>query len=91
MSNCGFIGCGDLRSTKRKDVKARLRCIKELLKTKRKEEAYRAQVNDQMKKRDLDNEALLEKARRFRDKIASLEKSEYNMKCQIKEREDEIR
>lgn len=44
-----------------------------------------------MKKRDLDYEVLHEKAKRFREKIASLEKSEYNMKVQIKEREEEIR
>lgn len=46
LSNAGFIACGDLKSTKRKDIKARLRCIKELLKTRRRDESYRATIND---------------------------------------------
>lgn len=70
-----------MKSTKRKDVKARLRCIKELLKTRRRDEAYRATINDQNKKRDSDYESLLEKNRRYLGKINSMEKSEFNMKC----------
>lgn len=44
-----------------------------------------------MKKKDAEYEVLLEKNRRYLGKINSMEKSEFNMKCQIKEREEEIR
>lgn len=57
----GFPECGNLRSTKRKDVKQRIKCIQALLKQRHKDLEFRSGFQDRSKRQDCDMEALTDK------------------------------
>lgn len=58
----GFPDCGNLRSTKRKDVRQRIKCLKAMLKQRQKDIEFKQNFNEKiMSKSNQDNEILLEK------------------------------
>ena len=87
----GFPDCGNLRSTKRKDVKLRIKCFQAMLKHRKRDLEYRDGIQERQKKTEVDSQALVDKLARKEAKIQNIDKDRYLLKNQIKEKEDEIR
>ena len=54
----GFPDCGNLRSTKRKDIKMRIKCMQQMLKQRKKDFEFRNGIQAKMSKVNCDEEAL---------------------------------
>lgn len=87
----GFPDCGNLRSTKRKDVIKRIKCFQAMLKHRKRDLEYRDGIQERQKKNEVDSQALLDKLARKEAKIQNIDKDRHQLKNQIKEKEDEIR
>ena len=87
----GFPDCGNLRSTKRKDVKMRVRVLQALVKQRKKDLEFRNSFQDKFSKQDVDFDALKDKVRGLESKIHLVEKEKQNLKNILKDKDDEIR
>jgi DNA repair exonuclease SbcCD ATPase subunit len=87
----GFPDCGNLRSTKRKDVKMRVRVLQALVKQRKKDLEFRNSFQDKFSKQDVDFDALKDKVRGLESKIHLAEKEKQNLKNILKDKDDEIR
>ena len=88
---CGFPDCGNLRSTKRKDVRQRVKCLQTMLRQRQKDIDFRSSLQDKFKKNDNDSEMLKEQITRKTQKIQQLDKDRYSLQSQLKEKDEEIR
>lgn len=58
LQSFGFPDCGNLRSTKKKDVKMRIKAYQTLLRQRRKDLEFRNGFQDKFKKYEADAEAM---------------------------------
>ena len=65
----GFPDCGNLRSTKRKDVKLRIRVLQAMVKQRKKDLEFKNSFQDKFSKQDVDYDALKDRARGLENKI----------------------
>ena len=64
IQSCGFPDCGNLRSTKRKDVHKRIKCFYVMLKHRKRDLDFREGIQERNKKTEIDSQALLDKLAR---------------------------
>lgn len=87
----GFPDCGNLRSTKRKDIKMRIKCMQQMLKQRKKDFEFRNGIQEKMSKVNCDEEALQDKMARKEQKILQIDRDRHNLRNQLKEKDEEIR
>lgn len=73
LQSFGFPDCGNLRSTKKKDVKMRIRAYQTLLKQRRKDLEFRNGFQEKFKRYESDAEALQDKNARNLTRIKQIE------------------
>ena len=61
LQSFGFPECGNLRSTKKKDVKMRIKSFQVLLKQRKKDLDFRNNFQDKFKKYEADAEAMADR------------------------------
>ena len=91
IQSCGFPDCGNLRSTKRKDVRFRVKCLQAMLRQRKKDIDFRSGLQDRFSKSEHDAEALIDKIARKDAKIKQLENNKFSLQNQIKEKDEEVR
>ena len=91
IQSCGFPDCGNLRSTKRKDVRFRVKCLQSMLRQRKKDLDFRSGLQDRFSKSEHDAEALLDKIARKDTKIKQLENNKFSLQNQVKEKDEEVR
>ena len=70
IQSSGFPDSGNLRSTKRKDVKQRIKCIDSMLRQRKKDVDFRGSIQDRLLKHEQDLEALKDKLQRKEAKVS---------------------
>lgn len=73
LQSFGFPDCGNLRSTKKKDVKMRIKSFQTLLRQRRKDLEFRNGFQDKFKKYEADAEAMQDKNQRNLARIKQVE------------------
>ena len=68
---------GNLRSNKKKEVKARIRCIQALLKSREKTGTVRGQYTEKMRRLEMDNDILVGRIKKLEDQLVTMDKKKY--------------
>lgn len=75
----GFPDPENLRSSKKRDIRARIKCMAAMLKQRQKDIDYRHQVDPKMSRLQQDRDMFEDKYRKALSKINDLEKEKYSL------------
>ena len=80
--------CGNLLTSKKKDVKMRIRCITSLLQFKEKNFAIKDQFQDKIRRLEMDKEIQEKKVAKLQKEILDLDREKYKVELKAKETVD---
>ena len=80
---------GNLRSSKKKEVRARLRCIQHILLQREQSSGMREQYNDKIRRLDMDNNILEGKVAKLQKQLLDKDRQSYQTELRAKEQMEE--
>ncbi|TNV80114.1 hypothetical protein FGO68_gene13387 [Halteria grandinella] len=82
---------GNLRSSKKKDVRLRLKCLNAMLRQREKDVEYRSQYDLKLTRALQDREMWEEKCTRAQQRVIELDKEKYALQSTVKQREQDVK
>ena len=80
--------CGNLLTSKKKDVKMRIRCITSLLQFREKNYAIKDQFQDKIRRLEMDKEIQEKKVAKLQKEMLDLDREKYKVELKAKEKEN---